>query len=186
MSYSTTKSQVKTWGEQFNDRSNSFDDEKEINIFIKTVGETKELQNYISKFLPNVSKNGLVFQPHPHGKYGVDLGIRDKSNGNKLVMVFDLERWSQWDNDFPTYYKYLSFLSRKNKFLQDDVPFIMVWQNKDCSKYLMVDDSIIRETPSEKVVFKSGYTDSVRKIPLEKGTILGAKGEREIKYFSSI
>lgn len=177
------KNQVKTWGEQFKDRNNSFDDNQEIKIFMETVTKNTELRNYILQFIPNISEN-CVFEPHPNGQYGVDLGIRDRGNGNKLVMVFDLERWSVWNNDFPSFYKYLSFLSRKNKFLRDDIPFVMVWQNNDCSKYLMVDDTIIRETEPEEVTFKNGFVDQVRKIPLQKGTIFGQTGYRENTYFN--
>lgn len=181
MSYYSDRDQVKSWGEQFKDRGNSFDDDQEIDLFIDAVKNNIKLNHYIARFLPN--PNGRYkFYPHPDGKYGVDLGVIDE-DGN-TVMVMDLERWSAWENDFPPFYKYLSFLSRKNKFLRDDIPFIMVWQSNDCSKYLMVDDSIIRETEPEEVTFKSGFVDHVRKIPLSHGTIFGAKGYREKNYFN--
>ena len=78
--------------------------------------------------------------------------------------------------------KYLSFLSRKEKFLKYD-NFVMIFFNYDLSKFVRIKKSDILKFPSVKRYTKGKY-DLIRKIPFECGKMYGKGfGEREKSIF---
>lgn len=162
------RKEIDNYGNQFKDRKNNFDDDKEIDDFIEFVSNNKEIKKFIEQYLPKGNKK---WKKKPNGDYGVDVGIID--DNKRLLLSLDLERWSKWTNDFPNYINHLSFLERKSKFIKRRTPFLMVWQNSDCSKYIIVDDDDILKVKPEVKYLKSGKTDVVRKLPLSYGNIFG-------------
>ena len=156
---------IKKFG-SYGDRENCFDDKRELRI--------------TSNFLRLRCDSYDKIIEKPFGEYGVDIGVFDFEN--KLKFVVDVERWSVWKDDWPENYKYLSFLSRKEKFLKYD-NFVMIFFNYDLSKFVRIKKSDILKFPSVKRYTKGKY-DLIRKIPFECGKMYG-KGfcEREKSIF---
>lgn len=160
-----TKTDIGNFG-SFSDRTNSFDDQKEIDV--------------ISKFLKTRQDNSDQIKEKPFGKYDVDLGVFD-SEGD-LIYAVDVERWSSWDEDWPSNYRYISFLQRKEKFLKYD-QFVMIFFNYSLTKFIRIrKEDILNYSPTSR--YTKGKTDYIRKIPFECGKLYG-KGltDREKSIF---
>jgi len=153
----------------YTDRKTSFDDDKDIESFILFL---KLVYNTTS------SVEDYVFKPKPYGPYGVDLGI---FKNNKLVLAIDIERWSKWNEEWPKNYKYVSFLSRKLKFVHKHNKFTMVFFNYDRSKFICVDGENITKYPSG-ARYTQGKMDSVIKIPFDDARLYGNNLTEKEKY----
>jgi len=164
-----TRAHKTAWG-SYGDRRNSFDDDSDIKTFITLIRKDATLKEYLCSFLP---KGTFTFKPKPHGQYGVDLGLF--SEQGKPVATIDIERWSAWNEDWPSYYKHIHFLARKEKFLeQHDAPFFMAFLNFTRDKVLMISEQDIRKHPTRDKYFKAkGVTDRVRELPMSEGWVFG-------------
>lgn len=151
------------WG-NYHDRTNSFDDTDDINAFIRIVKRNESLKEYIRSY---VGKGNLQFVPHHFGKYSVDITLlRDGTP----VADFDVERWSQWKDTWPEYYRHIHFLGRKEKFLQEERPFFMVYLNFPRNECLIVEKETIQQYPTITKTFKmKKVSDRVKEIPLSEG-----------------
>jgi len=160
-----TKTDIRNFG-SYSDREDSFDDGKEISI--------------ISEFLKSHSETSDRIIEKPYGKYGVDLGVFDEMV--KLKYAVDVERWSQWNTDWPSNYRYISFLQRKEKFLKHN-QFVMIFFNYSLTKFIRIrKDDILKYPPVDR--YTKGKIDSVRKIPFECGKLYGTGfTEREKSIF---
>lgn len=178
MTYVTKKHREK-WG-FYSDRANSFDDSEDITQFIALSKQEEGIVEYMRTV---VEFNEYYWVPHPDGQYGVDLALVEKDT-NKRIANFDLERWSAWKYDFPYFYKAIHFLGRKEKFLNQDVPFFMCYLNYHRDRVLMVEETVINEYPTVSVHFqKKNVTDSLKKIPLNLGNIFGNYTMNEQRLF---
>jgi len=175
-----TQAHKTTWG-SYGDRKDSFDDDKDVELFVKMIHSNLSLQEYIKPYIP---KGTFSFRPKPNGTYGVDLGMF--SEQNELVATIDIERWSAWDKDWPFYYKHIHFLERKEKFLnQYDKPFFMAFLNYSRDKVLMIDKDSINKYPTIDKYFQyKGVTDRVRELPMSEGHVFGTNlTVREKEHF---
>jgi|TARA_B110000914_G_scaffold137520_1_gene120331 hypothetical protein len=168
------------WG-SYEDRTNSYDDNTDIQIFCNMVKTNESLKNYLDSFLTETPD---VLRPKPHGDYGVDLGI---VHNDELVATIDLERWSAWNEEWPSYYRYIHFLARKEKFLnQHESPFFMAFLNFKRDKVLMISKDDIQKYPTKEKFFQvKNRTDMVRELPLSVGHVFGeniTEKERSIFY----
>jgi len=161
-----TKAHKNKWG-SYKDRDNSYDDAQDILLFAQLVSNTPDLKDYIRSYLP---KGEFTFRKHPYGKYEVDLALL---NDNKeVVATFDVERWSEWREEWPWYYKWIHFLGRKEKFLADN--FFMAYLNYNRTKVIIVDNKTIQPYPTINKFFKAkNVWDWVKEIPMNKGRIYG-------------
>ena len=155
------KDTIKNYG-SFSDREDSFDDNKESKIFIKF------LQKKYGEKFDIIEK--------PFGKYDVDLGVFIKgaeTSECNLKVAFDLERCKTWKDDWPSYWKCLSFLGRKDRYLRF-AEFGMVWFNQDLNKFVISWKEDIKKYPITQRKFKGkSYTDSVREISFDDGQLYG-------------
>ena len=151
-----TKDTIKNYG-TFRDRKNSFDDNKEIKIFVK--------------FLNSKYPKDCEIVEKPFGKEGVDIGIfRD----GQLGCAFDLERSDTWKNDWPSKWKCISFLDRKSKYLFEDPEFGMVWFNKNLTKFIIAWKKDILKFPVSNRYLPNGEIDRVRKVDFKYGKLYGS------------
>ena len=164
-----TKAHKTAWG-SYTDRKNSYDDDADINAFIQLCKNDPDLHQYLSSYLP---KKSLRFKPKMNGKYGVDLSITTEDG--TVCATIDIERWSQWNEDWPSYYRYIHFLGRKEKFLnQYNVPFFMAFMNYSRTKVLMISEQDIRKYPTIDKYFKhKRVTDRVKELPMSEGYVYG-------------
>lgn len=141
----------------FSDRKDSYDDNKELDIFCK--------------FLKINYPNQCKIVRKPYGKYGVDIGVFVDS---EIVCAFDLERCKTWKDDWPLKWKCLSFLSRKDKHLKFP-QFGMVWFNQSLTKFAIAWKKDIIKYPVEKR-YVDGKEDpkGVRKIKFDDGKLYGS------------
>lgn len=141
----------------FSDRNDNYDDNREILKFIK--------------FAKQFYNDDYQFVSKPFGEYDVDIGIFKEKN---LVSTIDVERWRVWDNDWPTQYKYISFLGRKEKFLKRKESFAMVYFNNSLNKLLVINKEDIIKYPTEKKYFsRFKKYDLIRQIPFDCGRLYG-------------
>jgi hypothetical protein len=186
MNNRVNSSQIKQWG-SFSDRKDSFDDKDDLVCFIGESQENDKLDKFLKRQMTGVDWNDLVWKKHPFGVIDIDLAVWNKKT-NEPEMVFDLERWSAWNPDWPAYYKHISFLERKSKYLNRfDVPFFMVYSNNVRTKFLMVEDIIIeRYNPMTSTFRVKNVQDRIRKINLDKGRLFCDNdiiSDLERKYF---
>ena len=152
----------------YEDRKDSYDDDKDVDAFIS--------------FLKLVYSEEYTFKPKPFGPYGVDLGVY---KNNKFVLAVDIERWSKWNEDWPSNYRYVSFLSRKLKFVHKHKNFVMVFFNYNRTKFICVNRDDIMKYPSGGR-YTQGKMDSVIKIPFDDARIYGHElTEREKFLFKN-
>ena len=166
-----TKQQINGWGADFSDRKNNFDDSPDVRMFIQHTLNDRKLQQYLLKYIPD----GIAckWQYHPDDKYGIDIALVDET-GKKHLLI-DLERWKQWDNEWPDNYKYISFLARKSHFLEEPELFLMVFMSNKLNKLLIVDKESIKKYPIVDKKFKrwDNKSDKVRKVKFSEGNIFG-------------
>ncbi len=179
-----TKEHKRKWG-SYSDRKDSYDDDEDITSFIKLCKTNDNLHSYLASHLPNKT---LLFRRKMDGDYGVDLSIITEDE--KVCATIDIERWSAWDNDWPSYYRYIHFLARKEKFLnQYEAPFFMAFMNHSKTKTLMISEQDIRKYPTKAKYFKSkGVTDMVRELPMSDGHVYGeniTRRERELFQYNT-
>jgi len=161
-----SKTHKNQWG-SYGDRRNSFDDNTDIKLFKQLVASTPDLKDYIRSYLP---KGEFTFRNHPYGQYGVDLSLINSKE--QIVATFDVERWSEWKDEWPPYYKWIHFLGRKEKFLQDN--FFMIYMNFYRTKVIILDNRTIEEFPTINKTFKTKKVkDMVKEIPMNRGRIYG-------------
>ena len=141
----------------FIDRKSSYDDNAELEIFCKFLKT-------------NFSDEYKIIQK-PYGPYGVDIGI---FSDNQIVCAFDLERCKTWKDDWPSNWRCLSFLSRKDKHLKFP-QFGMVWFNNSLTKFAIAWKKDILKYQVEKR-YVNGKEDpkGVRKINFDDGKLYGS------------
>ena len=155
------------WG-SYSNRKDSYDDELDAAAFKRIVRSNEDLKDYLRKFLPEGTANYRFVDKH-FGPYKVDMSILNE-NG-KVVADVELERWSQWDETWPSYYKHIHFLGRKEKFFADR-PFFMVYLNKSQNKCMCLEKSVFEHIPTIDKFFKMKKVwDQVKEIPLSEGVI---------------
>ena len=176
-SYVSSRIHKNTWG-NYKDRTDSFDDKQDLKIFASIVSNTSKLKEYL---VSRTTNNPDTFRLHPHGQYGVDMALIDDKN-NELA-TFDIERWSEWKDDWPSFYKHIHFLGRKEKFLQDN--FFMVYMNYNRTKVIIVDNDTITQYPTINKQFKAKRVmDKVKEIPMNVGRVFGMNiTDREKELF---
>ena len=181
-----------TWG-NYKDRTDSFDDKQDLKIFASIVSNTPKLKEYLvsalalrrttntKRLMSYPDTLALALRLHPHGQYGVDMALIDDKN-NELA-TFDIERWSEWKDDWPPFYKHIHFLGRKEKFLQDN--FFMVYMNYNRTKVIIVDNDTITQYPTINKQFKAKRVmDKVKEIPMNMGRVFGMNiTDRERELF---
>jgi hypothetical protein len=167
-----------TWG-NYKDRTDSFDDTTDLKMFATMVSNTPKLKEYL---VSRTSNRPDTFRLHPYGQYGVDMALLDKDK--KEIATFDIERWSEWKDDWPPHYKWIHFLGRKEKFLQDN--FYMVYMNYNRTKVIIVDNDTITQYPTINKQFKAKRVmDRVKEIPMNVGRIFGRDiTDREKQLFA--
>jgi len=141
-----------------------------------------ELQKYLLQFLPKHGDCAWKFKPD--GDYGIDVALIDKNTGKKLLCV-DLERWSAWKNEWPSYYRYLHFLGRKDHFLEEPEQFLMVFFEYNRNKLIILDKETIKKYPTKRKWFAyKQLHDDVKEMKMSDGHIFGTNiTERERKNF---
>lgn len=162
-----TKSDIHKFG-SYKDRKNAFDDGKDVKTIIN--------------FLKSISDNNssLTYKEKPFGDYDVDLGVY---HYNKLVVTVDVERWSSWNEEWPKYYRCVSFLGRKEKFLKRSSDFLMAYFNFDLSKVLLLDKKSILKYPTIERHTK-GKLDLVKEVSFDEAKLYGSNiTEREKTLF---
>ena len=162
-----TNEAIREYG-TFTDRTDSFDDRKELKIF--------------TAFLQEKNPSSVIVVK-PYGPYGVDLGMFDEKENVKIT--FDLERCKAWGDDWPEYWQSLSFLARKDKHLVYP-NFGMVWFNCAMTKFVIAWKEDIEQFPVSVRTFKGKtQTDRVRKVDFQYGTLFGPSfAPRETKLFA--
>lgn len=176
-----TKQQINRWG-NYEDRKDNFDDDADYHCFLSHTKSNKELQKYLLQFLP---KHGdCTWKLKPDGDYGIDVALIDKNTGKKLLCV-DLERWSAWKNEWPSYYRYLHFLGRKDHFLEEPEQFLMVFFEYNRNKLIILDKETIKKYPTKRKWFAyKQLHDNVKEMKMSDGHIFGTNiTERERKNF---
>ena len=160
---------IATFGSAFPDRKTSYHDDTDIDIFIR--------------FLDKIHNGEKTFKPKPHGIYGIDLGMFDSDKN--LEIGFDIERWTSWNTEWPKNYRYVSFLSRKDKFLNQDYDFGMVHFNYDRTKFLITTKTnILKFPPMDR--HTKGKSDRVRKVEFGCAMLVGTNlTDRERTLFSN-
>jgi len=163
-----TKNDIKEFG-SYEDRSDSFDDDREVDTFIK--------------FLSTVHKDDDVkFKKKPFGIYGVDLGV---FIDGQLSYTVDVERWSAWKDDWPKFYSHVSFLGRKEKFLNRKENFAMVFFNYDLTKFICIDKKSIIKYPTIDR-HTQGKLDRIKQISFDDARLYGPNlTEREKTLFKN-
>lgn len=163
------KDEIHEYG-SFDDRADPFDDRTELSTFVSF------LQKHYGDIYTIVEK--------PFGPYAVDLGLFDRSG--VVVAAFDLERCKSWGDDWPKYWKSLSFLARKDKHLEYR-NFGMVWFNNALDKFIIAWKDDIKRFPVTKRTFKGkSYHDLVRKVDFQYGTLFGSSfNQREAMLFQN-
>ena len=171
---SVTKQDKNRWGSSFKDRKNSYDDDSDIEIFVRNhVKKIESLKKYIIEKIGSDAK-GYFWTIKPEGKYGPDLGLYDSDKN--LILILDLERWSQWGEDWPSYYKYLHFLGRKDHFLERDIPFLMVYLSHDRDKLIILEkEELLKYKTKEKFFRHKKKFDRVKECKMKSGFIFGKK-----------
>ena len=162
-----TKDTILEYG-TFSDRTNSYDDGKESEIFVKFL---------ISKY-----SNEYKIVEKPNGKFGVDIGVY--CNG-ELCCAFDLERCKTWKDDWPSNWRCLSFLDRKSKYLEYP-EFGMVWFNNNLTKFVIAWKKDILKFSVTDRNMPSGEVDEVRKVDFKYGKIYGSSfNSNEMRVFGN-
>ena len=181
--------QINEWGSSFDDRKDSYDDSSDIQIFTQMVNhhhrDEKDLmvqsppllRTYFQKELNLClgEENSFRLQEKPNGPFGVDMSIEVNQ---QMVATLDLERSGPWDTEWPSYYRCISFLSRKEKFLNQykDLPFFMVYLNKSRNKVLIVNKKDILKFPTIGTRFKKGkgFGQGKKEIDYSCGNLFGS------------
>lgn len=176
------KEQINAWG-SMNDRKDSYDDDADV-LFFKN--------NFAKRYVTAFQEMQIL--PKPDGPFGVDIGLYREG---KLVGTMDIERSRAdgWNPDWPEYYRHISFLSRKEKFLYQhkDLPFTMVYLNHNRTKVLLVGQKALLSRSSKGVRFQNGFGERKREIPYineegkHNGTLFGLEfSDKERKLFHTI
>lgn len=177
-----TSKQISQWG-SYSDRKDSFDDTSDLIVFAQMCIDNPNLNKFIKSRVLN-THSGHKIKSKPFGDMGVDLGIYDGSG--LLVATLDVERWSAWDQEWPSYYKWIHFLGRKDKFLnQYAVPFFMAYLNYSKNKVIVLDQGTLSKYETRSKYFQGkGMWDDVKEIPISEGNLFG-KGftMREMSLF---
>ena len=149
------------------DRIDQFDDSRELRVFKAFLEHWYDPKTY------------RVVEK-PDGPYGVDLAL--VTTQGDLACAFDLERCLSWRDDWPSHWRSLSFLARKNHYL-DFAQFGMVWFNAFLTTCVIAwkDDILLAPVETRRFA-KQSYTDRVRLVPFEAGRLIGhqfAPGEMQ-------
>ena len=174
--------QINEWG-SYEDRKNSYDDDSDLNIFAEMVKTNKALRSYIKRHTGLCQWQNGGLQTKPNGPYGVDMGVYDEEK-NRIANL-DVERWDKWDDDWPAFYRHISFLTRKLKFVEEDKQFFMAYLNRSRNKVLMITKESFPFHDNKVVYFKNGFKENKKEIPFDYGTIFGENiTEKEKELFS--
>lgn len=163
-----SKEDKRKWG-SYEDRKDSFDDDGDISAFVSMAKNNPKLREFIASFIKGGNYN---FISKPYGDYDVDFALVD---GEEVIATFDVERWNAWNPDWPSFYKYISFLDRKVKFLNNPMPFFMCFMNYPRTKTLIVEKDAIKKYRSVDKNFANHHvTDKIKKIPFHEGSLFGS------------
>ena len=184
------ENKIREFGEQFEDRTSSYDDVGDLDHFIWLSKTDDKIQRMLHlRHFPDYSGGNLQWIKHPYGQYDVDLGLKNDKTDEFLV-VFDTERRWRWGEDWPHYFGSIHFLDRKTKLLEKrrEIPFYFSVLNSDRSKVLMIERETIEKYPTtNKYDYTNEMENRVREIPLTegRGCLYGSGfGKREQSYFS--
>jgi|TARA_R110000823_G_C15629103_1_gene468485 hypothetical protein len=165
-----TKEDKAKWG-NYSDRKDSFDDDADYEHFIQHTRTNKKFQQFLLKHIPKGVD--CKWKSKPDGPYGIDLALVDIHTGKKLLCI-DLERWSAWKNEWPSYYRYLHFLGRKDHFLEEDEPFLMVFFEYNRNKFIVCEKETIKQYTTFNKHFKAkDKRDDVKQMKMSDGYIFG-------------
>ena len=175
--------QINEWG-SYEDRKNSYDDDSDLNIFAEMLKTNKALRSYIKRHTGLCQWQNGGLQTKPNGPYGVDMGVYDEEKNH--IANLDVERWDKWDDDWPAFYRHISFLTRKLKFVEEDKQFFMAYLNRSRNKVLMITKESFPFHDNKVVYFKNGFKENKKEIPFDYGTIFGGENitEKEKELFS--
>jgi len=175
--------QINEWG-SYEDRKNSYDDDQDLKIFIEMVKTNGALRSYIKRHTDlDQFTDQAALKTKPNGLYGVDMGVYDERKNH--IANLDVERWDKWDDDWPAFYRHISFLTRKLKFVEEDKQFFMAYLNRSRNKVLMITKESFPFHDNKVVYFKNGFKENKKEIPFDYGTIFGENiTEKEKELFS--
>ena len=153
-----SKQDIASFSENFTDRKNRWDDSKDLIHF--------------ASFVKNSYKHPCEVIEKPFGECDVDIGI--KVNG-KMVYIVDVERSNVWDDDWPSSFRYVSFLHRRDKYLKRKENFFMAYFNTSFNKLLLVSkEDIVKYPYVKKVFYNHGRkVDIIKKIPFRCARLFG-------------
>ena len=165
-----TREDKSKWG-NYSDRKNSFDDDGDYEYFIQHTLTNKKFQKYLLQHIPKGVD--CKWESKPDGKCGIDLALVDKHTGKKLLCI-DLERWGPWKDAWPHYYKYIHYLGRKDHFLEEDEPFLIVFFEYNRNKFLVCEKETIKQYTTFNKYFKAKQlNDWVKEMKMSDGYIFG-------------
>ena len=175
--------QINEWG-SYEDRKDSYDDDSDLNIFKEMVQTNSALRSYIKRHTDlDQFTDTASLKTKPNGPYGVDMGVYDERKNH--IANLDVERWDKWDDDWPDFYRHISFLTRKLKFVEEDKQFFMAYLNRSRNKVLMITKESFPFYDNKVVYFKNGFKENKKEIPFDYGTIFGENiTEKEKELFS--
>lgn len=150
-----TKQDINKFG-SYSDRKNNFDDDQDVSVMVEFLSTMYRDKN-------------ISFKEKPFGIYDVDLGVYID---DKLSITVDVERWSAWTDDWPSYYRHVSFLGRKEKFLNRSTNFLMAYLNFDRTKVLCVDKKSIMKYPTIERHTK-GKLDLIKQVGFHEARLYG-------------
>ena len=167
-----TKQQKKEWG-SYDDRENSYDDISDFNHFIKHTKTNCELQKYLLQYIPKNIRDNVEWKFKPDGDYGIDLALINKDT-NKKILCVDLERWSEWNGQWPYWYRFIHYLGRKDHFLKMQESFIIVFFEYNRNKLLICEKETIKKYTTFQKYFKvKKCHDMVKEMKMSDGYVFG-------------
>ena len=162
-----TQKQISHLG-KMEDRKNQYDDSKEMKVF----------RNFCKK-------HGLILVDHPKGQKDVDCAVYDKNGELQFYADLERSRKDKWNNDWPYYWSRVSFLQRKDRYIDKDDPFKMVWFNHQLTKIIVCKKEQILKYPIETFEY-CGKIDIRRSIPFDETTLFGTGfSDREKSLFKN-
>ena len=178
-----TKSQIEQYGKVFKDRSNSFDDCGDLDLFIhRHLRNNSYFREYITSIVGEMS---LTVGRHVDGPMGVDLSLFNHDTGERVLDI-DLERWNAWGTQWPTNYRWIHVLGRKTKYVESNVPFLFCPMSRNRDRFLVVDTKVIKKYPVKNKYFVGkGHSDNVREVPMTQGYVFGSYTLREKSLFKT-
>lgn len=144
-------------------QGDSYDDSLEINRLRNLCRHDDTMRSYLKQYM-NFEGN-VQFVDHPAGDYGIDVVLVDRQT-NEVLINIDVEKWSNFNIQSFTLFQ------RKEKYLSQKTPFVLIVFNQDHSKWLAIDKDTILQFPfsGSKRSFGGknafgGFSSAGRRIP---------------------